>query len=573
MITPKSLLAKLSTGQRMVLSLATLLALTVAISAVGYLSMEKIASDAQHALAVNATVAEQALRVADGVANLRRFEKDVFLNLADAAKVTDYASKWQTARADVGTNLTQLQALVESEQDAADVKDMIEQVALYEGGFHKVLAGISSHEIEHPEAANASIGPFKDGIRKLENDAQNLADSHAKDMSLVPDRLRSHARLAKLIVLIATVLALAVGVVVSRIVSRTLSDTRKALIETGELKDRIEKDNNELQSNIMEMLSVVSDASDGNLTVRAPITSGALGNVADAFNSLMEAQQQILSDVYSQVEQTNVAVRAIEKSSREMASGATNQASGVQVAQGLVQKMSSEISKVSQGAARAVEAAKRTEESALEGTGVVQNVISGMGTLRANVQAGAKKMKNLGDRSMEITGIVATINSISERTNMLALNAAIEAARAGEHGRGFSVVAEEVRKLAERTAAATQEIGRLVQTIHTETNETVSAIEQQTQVVEHESALVGQAGESLVRIRKVSAESASEVVDISRVALAQAQETSSVVRTMEEISAIARSTQEGAEATVVTITHLTELSNKLRGAINRFRVA
>jgi twitching motility protein PilJ len=277
--------------------------------------------------------------------------------------------------------------------------------------------------------------------------------------------------------------------------------------------------------------------------------------------------------VYKQVDETNQAVRAIEKSSREMATGATNQANGVQTAQGLVQKMSAEITRVSEGAARAVEAAKRTEESALEGTGVVQNVIAGMGTLRANVQAGAKKMKNLGDRSMEITGIVGTINSISERTNMLALNAAIEAARAGEHGRGFSVVAEEVRKLAERTAVATQEIGRLAQTIHTETNETVSAIEQQTQVVEHESALVGQAGESLVRIRKVSAESASEVVDISKVAMAQAKETSSVVRTMEEISSIARSTQEGAEATVVTITHLTELSNKLRGAINRFRVA
>ena len=121
------------------------------------------------------------------------------------------------------------------------------------------------------------------------------------------------------------------------------------------------------------------------------------------------------------------------------------------------------------------------------------------GAARQNVQAGAKKMKNLGDRSMEITGIVGTISRISEQTNMLALNAAIEAARAGEHGRGFSVVAEEVRKLAERTADATQEIDKLVKAIHSETNETVAAIEQQTQVVEQESQLVSKAGESLVR--------------------------------------------------------------------------
>ena len=106
----------------------------------------------------------------------------------------------------------------------------------------------------------------------------------------------------------------------------------------------------------------------------------------------------------------------------------------------------------------------------------------GMDALRANVQAGAKKIKNLGDRSMEITSIVGTIARISEQTNMLALNAAIEAARAGEHGRGFSVVADEVRQLAERTAAATQEIESLVRAIQTETNESVDAIEQQTEV-------------------------------------------------------------------------------------------
>ena len=138
-----------------------------------------------------------------------------------------------------------------------------------------------------------------------------------------------------------------------------------------------------------------------------------------------------------------------------------------------------------------------------------------MDSLRANVQSGAKKMKNLGDRSMEITSIVGTISRISEQTNMLALNAAIEGARAGEHGRGFRVVAEEVRKLAERASSATKDIEKLVKAITAETNETIRAIEQQTQVVEDESKTVGTAGELLRKIRSASDQSAGLVANIT----------------------------------------------------------
>jgi twitching motility protein PilJ len=188
------------------------------------------------------------------------------------------------------------------------------------------------------------------------------------------------------------------------------------------------------------------------------------------------------------------------------------------------------------------------------------------------VQGGAKKMKNLGDRSMEITSIVGTISRISEQTNMLALNAAIEAARAGEHGRGFTVVAEEVRKLAERTASATQEIDKLVKAIHAETTESVAAIEQQTHAVEQQSTVVGGAGQSLGKIREVSSESAKLVTEISRVAGAHVEGTKQVVSTIGQITAIAQSTQQGAVRTVENLTELATLSQKLVGAVGRFKV-
>jgi twitching motility protein PilJ len=220
-----------------------------------------------------------------------------------------------------------------------------------------------------------------------------------------------------------------------------------------------------------------------------------------------------------------------------------------------------------------VAAAKRTEEQAQEGSKAVEEVIAGMSTLRANVQAGAKKMKNLGDRSMEITGIVSTISRISEQTNMLALNAAIEAARAGEHGRGFAVVAEEVRKLAERTATATRDIDRLVKAIHIETTETVTAIEQQTHVVEQEAEAVGEAGQSLRKIQGASSESSAVVVDISSIAREQAQRTGTVVTAIGKITSIARETETGATGTASTVQRLAQVAQDLQKSVSKFKVA
>src|SRR4029077_20388592 len=197
------------------------------------------------------------------------------------------------------------------------------------------------------------------------------------------------------------------------------------------------------------------------------------------------------------------------------------------------------------------------------GTASVQAVVRGMEGLRANVQAGAKKIKNLGDRSMEITGIVGTIAKISDQTNMLALNAAIEAARAGEHGRGFSVVADQVRQLAERTATATQEIESLVRLIQGETNESVEAIEQQTAVVEEESRIVSQAGEALLRIQEVSTHSAELIADINEIAKQQVGGALGVSRVIEHVSEIARSTEAGAAESLKATQELTALSQQL----------
>jgi twitching motility protein PilJ len=347
----------------------------------------------------------------------------------------------------------------------------------------------------------------------------------------------------------------------------------EALTEARRLREKVESENQALQNSIMSMLQSVAAAADGDLTVRIPVTEGALGNVADAVNQMLEAFQGILGDIQNVSRQLEQATAEIRGSSENMNNGAVQQVEAINRATQVVQKVSASISGVSETAERAAAAAQRTQESAAGGSAGVQRVVAGMDALRADVQAGAKKIKNLGDRSMEITTIVETIANISDQTNMLALNAAIEAARAGEQGRGFSVVADEVRKLAERTASSTQQIARLVKDIQAETNESVATMEQETQVVERQSHVVGEARDILLGIQDVSRQSAQLISEISTAAKKQVEVAAGVVNAMQQISGIARQTQTGAGQTLKVTAGLAELSGRLNGLVGGFKLS
>ncbi|PTX90707.1 Cache 3/Cache 2 fusion domain-containing protein [Opitutus sp. ER46] len=331
-------------------------------------------------------------------------------------------------------------------------------------------------------------------------------------------------------------------------------------------------DYKKLQEGIQQLLRVTADASDGDLTVRAPVTDGALGNVSDAVNLMLENVGELIKNVQESAKVVANSAMEIQASSEQLARGANTQNQEIVNTSSAVQEMAANTESVSSNAAAANEAAGRARKAAEEGTKAVQDVISGMERIRENVQAGAKKIKRLGERSMEISTIVNTINQISAQTDMLALNAAIEAARAGEHGRGFTVVAEEVRKLAERAAAATQEIEKLVASIQAETNESVTSMEQQTVQVEEGSQTVTTAGASLDRIREASVQSAELINEISLAAKQQVRGANGVVSAMQTVSQIAQQAQGGAGQTRRATESLVTLANELLGRAVKFKV-
>ncbi len=336
---------------------------------------------------------------------------------------------------------------------------------------------------------------------------------------------------------------------------------------------RLSEENKALQANIRDLLGVVSDASDGNLSVRAKVTEGALGNVADALNLMFDNIGELLGKVRQVASQVGSAASQIQGSADTLAQGAERQSNEIVNTTSAVQEMSANIEAVSNNATTAAEAARRAKEASEDGNRSVSEVINGMEKLREDVQALAKKIKRLGERSMEISTITNTIAEISNQTNILALNAAIEAARAGEQGRGFAVVAEEVRKLAERTAGSTREIEKLIGSIQAETNEAVASMEAQTHAVEQESRIVSAAGEALGRIREVSLQSAELINEINLSGKQQVRGAAGVAQAMEIVAQVADQARNGAQQTKQSTQGLTELAEELNRSVAQFKLA
>ncbi|GAK54857.1 methyl-accepting chemotaxis sensory transducer [Candidatus Vecturithrix granuli] len=345
-----------------------------------------------------------------------------------------------------------------------------------------------------------------------------------------------------------------------------MAEQLKGMVQT-------EAEANRTQGQIMNMLSTVSAAADGNLTVEAEVTADALGSLADAFNMMVASLASLVDQVRRSAADMSRATNEILASSAQMIKGAEEQQNHINNITSAVDEIAVSMQQVANNAEAAARASQKATEAAQKGESSVEETIRGMHRIRNTVQVTSKKIKSLGDRSIEIGEIITTIDDIARQTTILALNAAIEAARAGEHGRGFGVVAEEVRKLAERSSKATQDIADLIKGIQAETNEAVRTMEEGTREVEEGTRLADVAGSSLKEIDKSVGQVANLIQEISLAAKQQARGTDGVVRSMETISDITTLHAEGVRKTTKTIEQLATLSARLIEAIGNFKIA
>jgi twitching motility protein PilJ len=333
-----------------------------------------------------------------------------------------------------------------------------------------------------------------------------------------------------------------------------------------------EGENKRNQEAILRLLNEMGNLADGDLTVQASVTEDVTGAIADSINFTIEELRTLVKGINSATDQVNKATQETQSISNRLFEMSQRQNKEIQNASASVLTMAQAISEVAQNAAQSARVAQMSLTAAEKGGNAVQNQIAGMNEIRGQIQETSKRIKRLGESSLEIGEIVELISDITEQTNVLALNAAIQAASAGEAGRGFTVVAEEVQRLAERSAEATKQIEAIVKTIQADTQDAVAAMDRSTVGVVEGAKLSDAAGQSLVEIQRVSRELAELIGRISAQTQTQSSSVADVTRGMQGILKITEETTEGTKQTNVSIGQLTKLAAELRSSVAGFKV-
>ncbi len=327
------------------------------------------------------------------------------------------------------------------------------------------------------------------------------------------------------------------------------------------------------QAAILRLMNELQTVAEGDLTNEATVTEDITGAIADSVNYTVEELRQLVGNVQTTAARVTQTTARVEATSSDLLASSTQQLSQIRETGQSVLDMADRINSVSSQAQQSAMVARQSLVAAESGLSAVQNAIGGMNAIRDQIQETSKRIKRLGESSQEIGEITELISDITEQTNVLALNAAIQAASAGDAGRGFSVVAEEVQRLAERSSDAARQIAALVKAIQTDTQDAVAAMERSTRGVVEGAKLSDNAGSALTEIDQVSRRLAELIEQISLAAASEAQSANVVAGNIQQIFAVTEQTGEGTRSTAQQVRDLSRIAEELRQSVSRFKIA
>ena len=441
-------------------------------------------------------------------------------------------------------------APVKSDDARATLAELAKRFGEYETGVNGILSNM------------ANLVVAKQAARSINNEAEPLL----ADTTTLASRYEQGGGQAHPMML---ALALAFGV----LALGCLALIAKLFLDDARIRaEDSEHENKRNQEAILRLLNEMGNLADGDLTVQASVTEDVTGAIADSINFTIEELRTLVKGINSATDQVTKATQETQAISNRLFEASQRQNREIQQASASVLTMAESINEVAQNAAQSARVAEQQLAAAAMGGNAVQNQIAGMNDIRAQIQETSKRIKRLGESSLEIGEIVELISDITEQTNVLALNAAIQAASAGEAGRGFTVVAEEVQRLAERSGEATKQIDAIVKTIQADTQDAVAAMERSTVGVVEGAKLSDAAGQALNEIQRVSHELAELIGRISAQTQRQSASVTDVTRGMQGILRISEEATEGTKQTNVSIGQLTKLAAELRSSVAGFKV-
>lgn len=498
------MLKNMKISRRLLLGFSVVLLLLFVVAGSGYWGLDAVEQETISMLHGDSRLAEFAALAKETTLELRRGEKDSFLNIDNPKVREEYVATWKRWNEQFQTDLSELQKRAQSTEDKEAVRRMAANAATYESGYNKVLGMIEDGRIKTPQAANTAIIEYKDAIHQFEADATQLSDEHFKSMAAKDQVMMDFARRTTSLMLFVVVIAVIVALLTAQLISRGVSRPVQAMA-----------------AHLSELA-----AGGGDLTRRVELKSAdEVGQMGASLNDFLEKIEKIIIEVKGGAGAISSAAQQVSSSASSLSQGTSEQAASVEETTSSLEEMSASINQNSDNSRQMEQvASKGAREAEESGTAVKQTV----------------------DAMKSITDKIEIIDEIAYQTNLLALNAAIEAARAGEHGRGFAVVATEVRKLAERSQTAAKEIsglasdsvkvaersGKLLDELVPSIKKTADLVQEVSSASREQSSGVNQINKAMAQVDQVTQRNASSAEELSSTAEEMAAQSESLAQLM-----------------------------------------